>query len=100
MSESETAVYQSIPVADIRPAAHQARKDFDLEGIQNLADSMKEEGLIEPIVVRPLPGFAFELISGERRLRAAKLLGWSAIEAKLIATASEGEAAAKGLIEN
>src|SRR5262249_932947 len=42
----------------------------------------------------------YELISGERRLRAAKLLGWPAIDARIIQTASEGEAAAKGLIEN
>src|SRR5438874_13071161 len=61
----------------------------------------------QPITVRKLLPMAgdredpgFELVSGERRLRAAKLLGWSTIEARVISVISEGEVAAKGLIEN
>jgi ParB/RepB/Spo0J family partition protein len=68
---------------------------------------MRQEGLIQPITVRTLlptagdrgePGY--ELVSGERRMRAAKLLGWTSIEARVISVISEGEVAAKGLIEN
>jgi ParB family chromosome partitioning protein len=117
------ASFQSIPIDHIRPAAHQARKSFADESIKKLALSMKEEGLIQPITVRVVPpatdsllmgasprsswggrrpdeGPFYELVSGERRLRAAKLLGWTAIDARIIQTVSEGEAAAKGLIEN
>jgi len=60
---------------------------------------MKQEGLLQPVTVRRA-GENYELISGERRLRAAKLLGWQSIDSKVIETVSEGEAAAKGLIEN
>jgi len=83
----------------ITPSPHQARESFDEAGIKALAESMKQEGLLEPILVRQVNG-AYELISGERRLRAAKLLGWETIEAKVIQTSSDADAAAKGLVEN
>jgi ParB family chromosome partitioning protein len=98
---------QVISIALIKPSPHQARKYFDEENLWKLAESMRQEGLIQPITVRQLlpisgeredPGF--ELVSGERRLRAAKLLGWKDIEARVIQVISEGEVAAKGLIEN
>src|SRR5258708_1661604 len=116
-----TAVFQSLPIDQIRPAAHQARKTFDDEALNSLSQSMKEEGLIQPITVRltgegrgekgeivnpvlsPLTHLSsplYELVSGERRLRAAKLLGWTAIDAKIIQTVSEADAAAKGMVEN
>src|SRR5258708_4823867 len=94
-----SAVYQQIPLAQIAPSPHQARKDFDPAALQGLADSMKAERLLEPVLVRQV-GDSFELISGERRFRAAKLLGWTTIEAKVIQTVSEAEAAAKGMVEN
>ena len=93
------ATYQSIPLAQITPSPYQARKYFDEESLRGLSESMRHEGLIEPIVVRAVD-IGYQLISGERRLRAAKLLGWEEIEAKIIGTVSEAEAAAKGLIEN
>ncbi len=99
---AETTVesnFQTIPVDQIKPSPHQARKVFDEEALKGLAESMKQEGLMQPIAVRKV-GDTYELISGERRLRAAKLIGWPAIDAKIIKTVSEGEAAAKGLIEN
>jgi ParB family transcriptional regulator, chromosome partitioning protein len=127
MAETTVALFQSIAVDQIRPAAHQARKTFDESSIKALAESMKQEGLLQPITVRivtsdkwtvigntqdpsnnsspitdhgsPITG-CYELVSGERRLRAAKLLGWSAIDAKIVQTVSEAEAAAKGLVEN
>jgi ParB family chromosome partitioning protein len=98
---------QLVSIALIKPSPHQARKYFDEENLWKLAESMRQEGLIQPIVVRQLlptagdredPGY--ELVSGERRLRAARLLGWNTIEARVISVISEGEVAAKGLIEN
>jgi ParB/RepB/Spo0J family partition protein len=98
---------QLVSVALIRPSPNQARKYFDEENLWKLAESMRQEGLIQPVTVRKLlptagdredPGY--ELVSGERRLRAAKLLEWTTIEARVISVISEGEVAAKGLIEN
>lgn len=91
--------YQSVPIDHIVPSRHQARKNIPDESIQRLADSLKAEGLLQAITVRQV-GETFELISGERRLRAAKLLGWITIDAKVIQTVSEAEAAAKGMVEN
>jgi ParB/RepB/Spo0J family partition protein len=99
--------FQQIPIRLIKPSPHQARKFFDEENLWKLAESLRQEGLIQPITVRKLlptageredPGY--ELVSGERRLRAAKLLNWDTIEARMISVISEGEVAAKGLIEN
>src|SRR5437762_3128271 len=91
--------YQVIPLEQIRPSSHQARKYFDEAKLKGLAESMKQEGQQQAITVREVQG-GYELISGERRVRAAKLLGWTNLEAKIIKTASEAEAAAKGLVEN
>lgn len=75
-----------IRIADIVAHPDQPRKHFDERSIQTLANSLSdpEIGLLHPIVVRPLPGKRFELLSGERRWRAARLLGWSLIEARVI----------------
>src|SRR5262245_37885091 len=77
---------------------HQMRRFFDPAALKELAGSMKQEGLIQPITVRKV-GQAYELIVGERRLRAAKMLKWSAIDARIIDISDE-DAAVKGLIEN
>src|SRR5579859_3515233 len=52
LPELQTATYQSIPIDQIIPSRHQARKTFDTESIKQLAECLKQEGLIQPIVVR------------------------------------------------
>lgn len=64
-----------IPVGNIRPNPHQPRKEFEEESLEELAQSIKKHGLIQPITVRYVGEKRFELISGERRLRASKLAG-------------------------
>jgi ParB family transcriptional regulator, chromosome partitioning protein len=64
-----------IPIAHIRPNPSQPRKEFNDESLDELADSIRQHGLIQPITVRYLGEKRFELISGERRLRAGKLAG-------------------------
>ena len=69
--ETPTAVesplsFQKIPVEKIQPSPYQPRKDFTPEDLQDLADSMKEEGLLQPVLVRPSHD-SFQLVSGERR---------------------------------
>jgi ParB family chromosome partitioning protein len=98
-AESLPMSFRAVPLALIKPSSYQARSQFDPAALESLAESMKQEGQLQPVVVRP-QGPAFELISGERRFRAASLLGWETIEAKVLETASEAEAAAKGLVEN
>ncbi|MEZ4884678.1 MAG: ParB/RepB/Spo0J family partition protein [Chitinophagales bacterium] len=68
-----------IPLEDIEANPFQPRKDFGEESLQELADSIKTLGLIQPITVRELENGNFQLIAGERRLRAAKLAGLDTI---------------------
>ena len=64
---------QRVPLNKIRPTAMQPRKEFSAEALQELADSIREQGIVQPLIVRERDGF-FELIAGERRWRAAQLL--------------------------
>src|SRR5664280_3513724 len=64
---------QRVPLNRIRPSALQPRKDFSDEALRELADSIREQGIVQPLIVRERGGF-FELIAGERRWRAAQLL--------------------------
>jgi ParB family chromosome partitioning protein len=64
---------QRVALNRIRPSALQPRKEFAAEALQELADSIREQGIVQPLIVRERDGF-FELIAGERRWRAAQLL--------------------------
>jgi ParB family chromosome partitioning protein len=64
---------QRVPLHKIRATAMQPRKEFSAEALQELADSIREQGIVQPLIVRERDGF-FELIAGERRWRAAQLL--------------------------
>jgi len=61
-----------IPVELIVPNPHQPREHFDYAALEDLVASIKEHGIIQPLVVSPLPDGRYELIAGERRLRASK----------------------------
>ncbi len=78
---------------------NQPRREFDEEALLALAESIKARGILQPIVVRPLPGGSYELIAGERRLRAAKIAGLERVPAVVRETA-EGERLELALIEN
>ena len=64
-----------IKVSDILPSPSQPRRHFDPYELEKLAESIKTSGIIQPLLVRPEEGGVYELIAGERRLRAAKLVG-------------------------
>jgi ParB family transcriptional regulator, chromosome partitioning protein len=83
----------------IRPNPKQPRREFDGESLLALAESIKARGVLQPLVVRPLPGGSYELIAGERRLRAAKLAGLEQVPAIVRAT-KEDERLELALIEN
>lgn len=92
-------VVLNIPVGHIRPNPHQPRTEFNEDALDQLASSISKHGLIQPITVRYLGQKRFELISGERRLRASKLAGLSEIPA-YIREANDEEIIAFALIEN
>lgn len=89
----------SIPVTDIRPNPHQPREDFDEMKLQELADSIRMHGLIQPVTVRPIGNDKYELVSGERRLRATKMAGISTIPS-YIREVDDDDLVAFALIEN
>lgn len=68
---------KKIPVEFLQPGIYQPRRDMDGEALQELADSIKSQGIIQPIVVRPVANKKYEIIAGERRWRAAQLAGLS-----------------------
>jgi ParB family transcriptional regulator, chromosome partitioning protein len=83
----------------VAPNPDQPRRELDGESLLALAESIRARGVLQPIVVRPLTGGSYELIAGERRLRAAKLAGLERIPA-IVRDAHEGERLELALIEN
>lgn len=88
-----------VPVASVVPNPYQPRKEFSAERLQELAESIRSEGLLQPIVVRPVEASKFELVAGERRWRAFQLLGLKFIPARVV-EAKTATSAAAALIEN
>jgi len=88
-----------IKIAEIEVNPFQPRTDFDIQALQELSDSIKLQGLIQPITVRRVNAHSFQLISGERRLRASKLAGLTQIPA-YVRTANDQQMLEMALIEN
>lgn len=98
LSSETTDKLTLIGIDQIRRGTYQPRRLFDQKLLQELADSIKAEGLIQPILVRPFAG-AFELIAGERRWRAAQLAGLTELPA-IVREMPDQTVAAVALIEN
>lgn len=90
---------QELAVADIVANRYQPRQNFDDEALQELKASIQKVGLIQPILVRKLPEHGYELIAGERRLRAAKLAGLQKVPA-MVREYSDAQSSEIALIEN
>ncbi len=88
-----------IPVELIQRGAYQPRVHFEPDALQELAESIKAQGVIQPVVVRPVSAGRFELVAGERRWRAAQLAGLQDIPA-VVKDLNDQSAAAVSLIEN
>lgn len=88
-----------IPQEDIYPNPNQPRSRFDFDELEGLAQSIRQNGIIQPIAVRVNASGNYELISGERRLRASRLVGISLIPC-IIMEASDEKSALFALIEN
>ncbi|HKY63885.1 MAG TPA: ParB/RepB/Spo0J family partition protein [bacterium] len=91
--------YFPCPVEDILPSRGQPRKIFSKQALEELAASIKAQGVIQPLIVRKMEGGKFELIAGERRLRAAKLAGLEKVPV-VISSAAPEQVLELALIEN
>ncbi|MFI3290503.1 MAG: ParB/RepB/Spo0J family partition protein [Opitutales bacterium] len=92
-------LFSEVLIEKIIASPYQARKEFSQESIEELAESISQEGLLQPIVLRKVDDNTYEIIAGERRWRACKHLGMKRIIAN-VQKASDSSAAVKGLIEN
>ncbi|OOY41606.1 chromosome partitioning protein ParB, partial [Solemya velum gill symbiont] len=83
----------------VQRGRYQPRRNFDKEKLQELADSISEQGIVQPIVVRPIGEGKYEIIAGERRWRAAQLAGLSEVPV-VVRDVDDKSAMAMALIEN
>lgn len=95
----EEDVLRQLPVDLIRPNEHQPRREFEGDALLALEQSIRASGILQPLVVRPLPGGTYELVAGERRLRAAKMAGLETVPA-LVRETADDERLALALVEN
>ena len=95
----EQAALRELAADLIRPNPQQPRRNFGGDSLNALADSIRARGVLQPLVVRPLPGGTYELVAGERRLRAAKLAGLERVPA-IVRETPEAERLELALIEN
>lgn len=91
--------FRDLPIDAISASPNQSRRNFAADALNELADSIRAEGLMQPIVVREKNKGEFQLIAGERRWRACKLIGMKTISARVV-KASDASGAAMTLIEN
>jgi len=89
----------SLPLSALQAGKYQPRQQIKSEGLQELAESIREQGIMQPLLVREVASGKYEIIAGERRFRAAQLAGLAAVPV-LISTADDRAAAAMALIEN
>ena len=89
----------SLPISQVEPSQKQPRKRFEGEALQDLADSIRANGIIQPLTVRRLSSGYYQIIAGERRWRAAKLAGLTEVPAVII-EADDRKTMELALIEN
>lgn len=93
------ARYAELPVRQIRPNPRQPRQVFDEDALAELAASITEVGLLQPVVVRADPVAGYELVAGERRLRCVRELGWATVPA-IVRPTEDGDLLRDALLEN
>lgn len=98
-NSSKDSELQNLPIEQLHPGKYQPRKDMSAEALDDLSNSIKSQGIIQPIVVRPVSDHSYEIIAGERRWRAAQLAELDMIPC-LIKHVPDEAAVAIALIEN
>lgn len=89
----------TLKLTDIEPNKSQPRKNFDIEALNTLADSIRQNGIIQPLLVRSMPDGTYQIVAGERRWRAAKMAGLTEVPV-FIKELSDIQAQQIALIEN
>ena len=74
-SVDELVANNTLPLEEIVPNKEQPRKTFDETALEELAESIRQHGVLQPLLVRPLPGGGYQLVAGERRYRASRIAG-------------------------
>ncbi len=97
MEDGVTTV--TLPLEEIVPNRDQPRKQFDDEALSDLAASIAQHGVLQPLLVRPMPDGSYQLVAGERRWRASRMAGLSEVPV-VVRDMTEQEAAELALIEN
>ncbi len=95
----EDAGLLNLPLSKVEPAADQPRERFEPEALEDLADSIRQHGVLQPIAVRALGGGYYQIIAGERRWRAAREAGLDTIPARVL-EADDRAAKVLALVEN
>ena len=98
-AESDAGELRELPVGLIKPNPGQPRTQFDAEALAALAASIESSGVVQPLLVRPLPDGSYELVAGERRWRAAQQAGLEKVPA-VVREQAEAERLQAALIEN
>lgn len=98
-NSSQVQVKKTLRISEIEPNRNQPRKHFDDAAIAQLADSISQHGILQPLLVRPLPTGGYQIVAGERRWRAARMVGLDDIPV-VIRDMTDLEAAQIALIEN
>jgi ParB family chromosome partitioning protein len=98
-STSKNAELQNLPIEQLHPGKYQPRKDMSAEALDDLANSIKSQGIIQPIIVRPVSDHSYEIIAGERRWRAAQIAELDTVPC-IIKHVPDEAAVAIALIEN
>lgn len=99
LEETSAAQPVILNLMEIEPNKDQARKKFDDEALSELADSIAQHGVLQPLLVRPIIGGGYQLVAGERRWRASRIAGLTQVPA-IIKELSDTDAAVISLIEN
>ena len=98
-AQADTRELQHLPLDLLQRGKYQPRRDMDPQALEELAQSIKAQGVMQPIVVRPIGGGRFEIIAGERRWRASQQAGQETIPA-MVRDVPDETAIAIALIEN
>jgi ParB family transcriptional regulator, chromosome partitioning protein len=98
-TEPNADTQRELSIDDLQPGKHQPRRHFDEDALAALADSIRAQGVVQPIVVRAVGGDRYEIVAGERRWRAAKLAGLKSVPV-VVRTLDERGAMAVALVEN
>ncbi|SFF56558.1 chromosome partitioning protein, ParB family [Fontimonas thermophila] len=98
-TEDGSEALRELNIEQIQPGRHQPRRQFDADALDALAESIRAQGIVQPIVVRPSGADRYEIVAGERRWRAAKQAGLKSVPV-IVRTLDERGAMAVALVEN